>query len=58
MRTHLQKLWPTLVTLAAGAIVFISPSVETYAHAHANYSVPILTVWMIFLHWAQSPRAK
>jgi hypothetical protein len=56
MKTYLAKLWPSLVTLGAGLILFLAPSVQAYAGAHPAYSVPILTLWGFFLHWAQSPR--
>jgi hypothetical protein len=54
----LKKLLPTLVTVGAGLVVFLTPSVQAYAGAHAAYSVPIVTVWGVLLHWAQSPIQK
>jgi hypothetical protein len=58
MKSSIVKLWPTLATIGAGLVVFISPSIQAYAGAHPGYSVPLLTVWGIFLHWAQSPRTQ
>jgi hypothetical protein len=56
MKSWTAKMWPTLLTVAAGSVAFLSPSVQAYAGAHAAYSVPILTVWGIALHWATSPK--
>jgi hypothetical protein len=56
MKSWTARMWPTLLTLGAGAVAFLSPSVQAYAGAHPSLSVPILTVWGIALHWATSPK--
>jgi hypothetical protein len=54
--TWVKKHWPWLTTLAAGAIVFLDPSVQSYAGAHGAASTAITTLWGVALAWARSPR--
>ena len=56
MKDLLNRYWPTILTLLAGLASFLEPSVRAYAGSHANYSVPLLTVWTVICHNLQSPR--
>ena len=38
---------------AAVAVIFLSPSVQSYAAAHSAYAAGILLVYGFALHWAQ-----
>ena len=58
MTEKLKKLWPSVATLGAAAVVFLSPSVQSYSERHAAYSVPLMAIWGLFLHWAQSPAPR
>jgi hypothetical protein len=56
MRTRFAKYWPSIVTLAAATVTFLNPAVQAWAGKHSAYSVPVVTIWGLFLHWAESPR--
>jgi hypothetical protein len=56
--TWVKKHWPWLTTLAAGAIVFLDPSVQSYAGAHGAAATAITTLWGVALAWAKSPRQQ
>ena len=58
MKTLLVKVWPSLATVVTGLVVFLAPSVQAYVGAHPAYSVPVLTLWGVLMHWAQSPVQK
>lgn len=53
----LKKYGPSLITAAAGVVTFLSPAVQAFAAGHKAYSIPVLTLWGIALHWAESPRS-
>lgn len=48
------KVW--LITLVAGGIGFLTPSVNAYVGSHAQTGIAIATVWGIATAWAKSPR--
>jgi hypothetical protein len=48
------KAW--LITLAAGAVGFLTPSVNAYITAHPQTTVALGTVWGIATALAKSPR--
>jgi len=54
----LKKYWPSLLTVTAATVTFLSPSVQAFSEHHPAYSIPLMAVWGVFLHWAESPRAK
>jgi hypothetical protein len=58
MKNFIKKYWPSVVTAATGVVTFLSPSVQAFAADHKAYSIPVLTLWGILLHWAQSPKAQ
>ena len=53
----LKKYWPSIATIAASVVTFLSPSVQSYIGVHKTYAVPLLAIWGIVLHWAESPRS-
>jgi hypothetical protein len=52
----LKKYWPSIATVAGSVVLFLSPSVTAFAGTHKGYAVPLLAIWGVFLHWAESPR--
>lgn len=56
MKNLLKKYWPTILTLSAGAMTFLTPSIQAYAAKHAVYSVPLLTVWTVLCHNLSAPK--
>ena len=52
LKTH--KVW--LVTLAAGAVSFLTPSVNSYVASHSQYGIAVATMWGIATAWSKSPR--
>jgi len=55
-KSMFKKYWPSLVTVVASVVTFLSPSVQAFAGGHKAYSIPVLALWGLCLHWAQSPR--
>jgi hypothetical protein len=53
LNTH--RVW--LITLAAGLVSFLTPSVNTFVTSHSQYGIAIATVWGIATAWAKSPRS-
>jgi hypothetical protein len=54
----LKKYWPALAHAGATAVVFLNPSVQTYAAAHPGYAAPVVLIWGVLLHLATSPLQK
>jgi hypothetical protein len=52
IKTH--RVWIT--SAAAGAIMFLTPSVTVYFTAHPQVGIAGATVWAIATAWAKSPR--
>lgn len=48
------KAW--LITIAAGLVGFLTPSVNQYVAAHPQSAVTIASIWAIATAWAKSPR--
>ena len=50
------KVW--LITLAAGAVSFLTPSVNAFIASHSQYAIAGGTLWGIVNAWAKSPVQK
>jgi len=48
------KAW--LITLAAGAVGFLTPSINVYVTSHPQAGILIATAWGVATSWAKSPR--
>jgi hypothetical protein len=48
------KVW--LITLAAGGVSFLTPSVNSFVSSHPQYGVAVATLWGVAAAWAKSPR--
>lgn len=57
MKQFLKKQWPYLVHLAAMAVLFLDPAVQTWAAHHTAYGMAVVALWGKLLHWAESPRS-
>jgi hypothetical protein len=49
------KVW--LATIAAGAISFLTPSMQEFIKNHSQYAVVVGTLWGFAAAWAKSPRS-
>jgi hypothetical protein len=58
MKAKLAKYWPSIAHAGAVAVLFLNPSVQTFAASHVAYSAPIALLWGFLLHRAQSPVSK
>jgi hypothetical protein len=52
-KTH--RVW--LITLAAGAVSFLTPSINAFVASHSQYGIGVATVWGIATAWAKSPNS-
>lgn len=54
--TWIKKHAPWLLTLAAGSVAFLDPSVQAYTSAHPQSAALIGALWAVAAAWAKSPR--
>ncbi len=52
MQAWLVKYKGYFIHAAAVAVVFLDPSVQSFASSHAAYAALIATLWGAALHWA------
>jgi hypothetical protein len=53
-----KKYIPSIVHVVGVLVIFLTPSVNQFASAHATYSATVLLVWGVALHHFQSPLAR
>lgn len=49
--TH--RVW--LITVGAGLVTFLTPSVQGFIAAHPQYAASVGTMWAVAAAWSKSP---
>lgn len=55
MINHLKQWWATHLTLIAGIVTFLTPSVQSWVTSHPKSSVTVASLWAIITNLVPSP---